>query len=450
MSERLTNEATVDTALDALRSLGVATGEVFLREAQSGSVEIKEGAIESVIARGERGVGIRVLDEQRLGFAYTSDLSADGIRACADTARRMSGVTEPDPDLALAKKAIDDADLDIYQVGVVDRPLAERGAVALTVEEAARAVDPRITQFRKTTYSDSESTTIIATTSGVRASYRESYCGVMSSAVATESGERQVGYHGEAARRFAELDPVRVGQRAAQRAVEKLGSRPLATQKLPVVLDPWMAMDLLRAIGPLFSADNVLKGRSLFAGKEGERVANEKITIIDDARQPRGLRSAPFDGEGVATTTRTLIDRGLLRGYLTSLKTASKLHVDPSGNARRGGYGSPARVGPSNLFVAAGSDDAEGIVRGLDHALAVTSLLNLHTIDPVSGEFSLGATGNYLERGGRVHPAQGITIAGNLTHLLGAVVGVGSDLVFGPGGLGSPTLVISELSIGGA
>src|SRR2546427_7152669 len=129
MSERLTNEATVDTALDALRSLDVATAEVFLREAQSGSVEIKEGAIESAMARGERGVGIRVLDEQRLGFAYTSDLSPDGIRTCADTARRMSGVTEPDPDLALAKRAIDDADLDIYQAGVVDRPLAERGEI---------------------------------------------------------------------------------------------------------------------------------------------------------------------------------------------------------------------------------------------------------------------------------------------------------------------------------
>ena len=449
MSERLTNEAIVDTALAALRSLGAATGEIFLREAQSGSVEIKEGAIESVIARGERGVGIRVLDEQRLGFAYTSDLSPSGIGACADTARRMSGVTEADPDLALAKTAIDDADLDIYQAGVVDRPLAERGAVALTVEEAARATDPRITQFRKTTYSDSESTTILATTTGVRGSYRESYCGVMTSAVATQNGERQIGYHGEAARRFAELDPVRVGQRAGQRAVEKLGSRPLSTQKLPVVLDPWMAMDLLRAIGPLFSADNVLKGRSLFAGKVGQRVANEKITIVDDARKPRGLRSAPFDGEGVATTTRTLIDRGVLRGYLTSLKTASKLHVDPSGNARRGGYGSPARVGPSNLFVAAGSDDADGIVRGLDHTLAVTSLLNLHTIDPVSGEFSLGASGTYMERGSPVHPVQGITIAGNLTHLLSSVSGVGTDLTFGSGGIGSTTLVIAELSVGG-
>jgi PmbA protein len=449
VSERLTNEATVDAALDALKATG-ATGEVFLREAHSGSVEIKDGVIDNVIARGERGIGIRVLDEQRLGFAYTSDLSAGGIRACVDVARRMSGITEPDAALMLATKPIDDADLDIYQAGVVDRPLAERSAIALAVEVAARQTDARVKQFRKTTYSDSESTTILATTTGVRASYRESYCGAMTSAVAVENDERQIGYEGEGARRFGEIDPARIGRRAAERAVEKLGSKPLATQKLPVVLDPWMAMDLLRAIGPLFSADNVLKGRSLFANKIGQRVANEKVTIVDDARRPRGLRSAPFDGEGVATTTRTLIESGVLRGYLTSIKTAKKLGAEPTGNARRGGYGSPARIGPSNLFVAAGTDDATAIVGGLDRALAITSLLNLHTIDPVSGEFSLGATGNYLERGNRVHPAQGITIAGNLTNLLNSVVGVGTDLVFGPSGLGSPTLVISELSIGGA
>src|SRR5256712_1632406 len=449
MSERLTNDATVDAALDALKATG-ATGEVFLREAQSGSVEIKEGAMEAVIARGERGIGIRALDDQRLGFAYTSDLSANGIRACVDIARRMSALTERDEDLALATRPIDDADLDIYQAGIVDRPLSERGAIALAVEEAARATDPRVKQFRKTTYSDSESTTMIATTTGVRASFRESYCGVMTSAVASENGDRQIGYHGEAARRFGELEPARVGQRAAQRAVEKLGAKPLATQKVPVVLDPWMAMELLRAIGPLFSSDNVLKGRSLFANKIGQRVANEKITIVDDARRPRGLRSAPFDGEGVATTTRTLIEGGVLRGYLTSLKTARKLGSAPTGNARRGGYGSPAPTGPPNLFIPAGTDNPEPICARLSPPPGLTLFPNLHTVDPVSGEFSLGATGNYLERGNRLHPAQGITIAGNLTHLLSSVVGVGADLVFGPGGLGSPTLVISELSVGGA
>ena len=449
MSERLTNEAVVDTALDSLKRAG-ATGDVFLREAQSGVVEIRDGAVDSAVARGERGIGVRVLDDQRLGFAHTSDLSAEGIGACVDTARRMSGVTERDEDLTLATEPIDDADLDIYQAGIVDRPLAERATIALAVEEAARATDPRIKQFRKTTYSDAESTTMIATTTGVRASYRESYCGAMTSAVAVENGERQIGYHGDAARRFGELDPRRVGRRAAERATEKLGAKPLATQKVAVVLDPWMAMELLRAIGPLFSADNVLKGRSLFANRIGQRVANAKVTIIEDPRRPQGLRSAPFDGEGVATSTRTLVDQGILRGYLTSLKTARKLGIEPTGNARRGGYGSPARIAPSNLYVAAGTDDATAVVGQLDRALAVTSLLNLHTVDPVSGEFSLGATGNYLERGTRVHPAQGITIAGNLTHLLNAVVCVGTDLVFGPSGIGSPTLVISELSIGGA
>jgi PmbA protein len=450
VSERLSNEATVELGLDALRTLGVSTGEVFLREAQSGSVEIKDGAVENVIARGERGIGIRVLDEQRLGFAFTSDLSAAGVRACADTAGRMSAVTEPDADLVLADKPIDDADLDIYQAGIVDRPLTERSQIALRVEEAARSVDPRIDGFRKTSYNDSESTTMLASTTGVRASYRESYCGTMTQAIATQNGERQIGYHGEAARRFAELEPARVGQRAARRAIEKLGATVLPTGKLAVVLDPWMAMDLLRAIGPLFSADNVLKGRSLFAGKVGQRIASGKVTIVDDARRPRGLRSAPFDGEGVTTTRRTLVEDGVLRGYLNSLKTARKLRVEPTGNARRGGYGSPSRIGPSNLYIAAGGDDAALLARGLDRALAITSLLNLHTIDPVSGEFSLGATGTYLERGGPVHPVQGITIAGNLTRLLNAIAGVGADLVFGPGGIGSPTLVISELSIGGA
>jgi PmbA protein len=292
-------------------------------------------------------------------------------------------------------------------------------------------------------------TTVIATTRGVRSSYRESFCGAMTSAVATQDGERQIGYHGEGARRMAELDPESIGARAAQRALEKLGARPFPTQKLPVVLDPWMAMSLLGAISPLFSADNVFKGRSLFAGKVGERVANERVTLVDDARRRGGLRSAPFDGEGVATTTRILVERGVLRGYLVNLKTSRKLGSAPTGNARRGSYASPSRIGPSNFYIEAGADDPGALVRGLDRALAVTSLLNLHTIDPVSGEFSLGATGTYLEKGAPACAVQGITIAGNLTHLLSSITGVGTDLTFGASGIGSPTLVIAELSVGG-
>ncbi|HUQ41044.1 MAG TPA: TldD/PmbA family protein [Candidatus Limnocylindrales bacterium] len=449
MTERLSNDDVVDRALGALRSAGVATGEVFLRDALSGSVETKDGEIESVIARGERGLGVRVLDGERIGFAHSSDLAASGIDACVDQARRMATITEPDPDLAIASAPVAEFDLAIYERGLEERPLAERGAIALAVESAARAADKHVTHFRKTSYSDAEVTTVIATTGGLRASYRESFCGAMTSPVATLGTERQIGYHGEGARRLSDLDPGRIGARAARRAVEKLGAKPFSTQKLPVVLDPWMAMSLLGAISPLFSADNVLKGRSLFAGKVGQQVANDRITIVDDARRRGGLRSSPFDGEGVPTTSRTLVDKGVLRGYLLNQKTAKKMDTKSTGNARRGSYASPSRIGPSNFYIEAGPHDPRALVIALDRALSITSLLNLHTIDPVSGEFSLGATGTYVEKGTALYPVQGITIAGNLTHLLSAVTGVGSDLTFGPSGIGSPTLVISELSVGG-
>ena len=448
MSSHLANDEIVDRALDALRS-SRATGEVFLRDAVSGSVETKDGAIDTVISRGERGLGVRVLDSERIGFAHSSDLTASGIAACVEQARRMARITELDPDLAIASELIRDTDLGIAHPEMEDRSLAARGAIALDVERSARETDARITHFRKTTYSDAALTTIIATTSGVRAGYTETFCSAMTSPVATQGTERQIGYHGEGARRIEDLDPRRIGARAARRAVEKLGARPFPTQKLPVVLDPWMSMALLGAISPLFSADNVLKGRSLFAGKVGQRVANELVTIVDDGRRTGGLRSAPFDGEGIATTTRTLVDRGVLRGYLTNMKTARKLGGTSTGNARRGSYASPSRIGPSNFYVDRGVSDPAALARELDRALAITSLLNLHTIDPVSGEFSLGATGTYLEKGAPVQAVNGVTIAGNLTDLLASVSGVGTDLTFGPSGIGSPTLVVSELSIGG-
>ncbi len=449
MSEHLALDEVVDAALDALRRRRIDAGEVYLRDSQSGSVEVKDGAFDTVIAHGERGIAVRVIERRRAGLAYTCDLSADGVEDCVAAAIAMAAVNEPEDDLRLASEPVDAPDLGIHEAGLGARPLAERGAVALGVEEAARAFDSRISGFRKTTYSDADVTTTIATTHGVRASYRETFFSAGTAAVAAQDGERQIGSHGVGGRRFADVSARAVGRRAAELAVGKLGARDLKTQRLPVVLDPWMGMALLGAIAPLFSADNVLKGKSLFAGKIGQRVASAAVTIVDDGRRPGAVRSAPFDGEGAPTTTRTLVEEGVLRAYLTDRKTSRKLGVPTGGNARRGSYAAPARIGPSNFFARPGGADAAALLRGLDRALAITSLLNLHTIDPISGEFSLGATGDYLEKGERLYPVQGVTIAGNLTELLSSITGVGDDLVFGPGGIGSPTLVIAELSIGG-
>lgn len=449
MSGRLENDDAVDLALDALRRSGVRTGEVYVRDSTAGSIDVKDGEIETVTTRGDRGIGVRIVEGARPGFAYTSDLTSAGIAECAEAARAMARVTEPDADLRVATEAPGNADLAIHDGGLGVRTLAERADVAQRVERAARAYDARITNFRKTSYSDGEATTIVATTAGVREAHRETWYGASTSAVATQDGERQIGGHGEAARRWSGVDPDAIGRRAADLAVRKLGARALETQKMAVLLDPWMGQQLLGAIAPLLSAENVLKGKSLFAGKTGQQVASEGVTIVDDPRLPGGMRSAPFDGEGVATRRRVLVDRGTLTGYLHSLKTASKTGARPTGNARRATYTDAARIGSANLHIGAGTADPRELARRPDRALAVTSLLNLHTIDPISGEFSLGAAGEVLERGERAYPVQGITIAGNLTRLLASVVGVGNDLTFGPGGVGSPTLLIAELSIGG-
>ena len=450
MSEKLRNDAVVDRAIASIKGLRVDGGEVFLRDGQSTSVEVRDGLVENAITRGERGIGVRVLRGGHVGFAYTSDLSPAGIEECVTSSRDIASVTQPDPDVSIATKKIESPDLGLYESGIDDRTVAERTGVAVAVERAAKSADPRISGFRKTTYSDGSLTTIVATTADVRGSYRETYFSVGTSAVASEGEDRQIGYHGAAKRQFALVDPDDVGRVAAERAVGKLGARPFKTQTLPIILDPFMGMSLLGALIPLFSADAVIKGKSLFAGRSGTAVASSEVTIVDDARTPGALRTAPFDGEGVETTTRTLVDKGVLVGYLSSLKTSKKLGQAPTGNARRGSYAAPSRIGAANFYLRPGATGPLELVAGLGRSLRITSLLNLHTIDPISGEFSLGATGDYLEKGELMYPVQGITIAGNLTSLLSSITGVADDLVFGSSGIGSPTFVISELSIGGA
>ena len=184
MSEKLTNEAVVDRAIASINGLRVDGGEVFLRDGQSTSIEVRDGAIENAITRGERGIGVRVLRGGHVGFAYSSDLSADGIEECVSSARDIAAVTEPDLDVSIATTKIESPDLGLYEAGIDDRSVADRTDVALAVERAAKSVDPRITGFRKTTYSDGTMTTILATTAGVRGSYRETYFSVGTSAVA--------------------------------------------------------------------------------------------------------------------------------------------------------------------------------------------------------------------------------------------------------------------------
>ena len=427
-----------------------ARAEAFLRDSHGTSVEVQDGVVQSTEAEAERGVGVRVLDGGRVGFAYTSDLSAAGVDECVDLALANARVTSPDEAIAFsAGPTPSDGGLGILDPTYERHDVKEKIAIALEIEAAAKRADPRITSFYKTSYGDGEGETIVATTEGAFGRYRSSSFGAGTSCIAVEGEDKQSGGFGDGGRTFDTIEPEKIGAEAARRAIEKLNARPFKTQRIDVVLEPYQAMGLLGAISALFSAENVLKGKSLLAGKVGDRVASDAITLRDEGRRIGGKATVPFDGEGTPTRDLALIERGILRGYLHSIKTANKMSAPPTGNARRGSYAGTPHAGISNFFVRPGTLPAADLSRSAERALAVTSLLNLHTIDPISGEFSLGATGNYLERGVRQYPVKDITIAGDLIQLLLQIAAVGDDLRFGTGGIGSPTLLVRDVSVGG-
>ena len=450
MTERLENEAVVERALDEVKRRDGVTAEAYLRDSHGTSIEVIDGRVESVEVETERGVGVRVLDEQRVGFAYTSDLSPAGIAECVDLAIANSRVTSPDESISFSSTPIpSDGELRIFDPGYESHDVAEKTELCLAIEAAAKRVDRRITSFYKTSYGDGAGETVFGTTTGAYGTYRSTTFGAGTACVATEGDDKQIGGFGDGGRTFATIDTARIGEEAARRALEKLNARPFKTQKIDVVLEPYRAMELVAAIASLFSAENVLKGKSLLAGKIGERVASDLVTLRDEGRRVGGRATSPFDGEGTPTQDVVLLRGGVLQGYLQSIKTAHRLGATPTGNARRGSYAGTPHAGISNFYVEAGRSPAAELVRGADRALALTSLLNLHTIDPISGEFSLGATATYLERGVAQYPVKGITVAGNLISLLTAIDAVGDDLRFGNGGLGSPTLLVRDVSVGG-
>lgn len=452
MTERLDNDAVLERALDEVKRRDSIAAEAYLRDSQGTSIEVIDGKVESAEVETERGIGIRVLEAGRVGFAYTSDLSPSGITECVDLAVANARVTSPDESIAFAASPLPlngEAELRIFDPSYETHDVVEKTELCLEIEAAAKRTDPRITSFYKTSYGDGVGATVFATTTGAYGTYRSTSFGGGTACVATEGDDKQIGGFGDGGRTFGSIDAARIGEEAARRAVEKLRARPFKTQRIDIVLEPYRAMELVGAISSLFSAENVLKGKSLLAGKIDQRVASDLVTLRDEGRQIGGRATSPFDGEGTPTQDLYLLRGGVLRGYLQSIKTANRLRAAPTGNARRGSYAGTPHAGISNFYIVAGATAAKDLVRGADRALALTSLLNLHTIDPISGEFSLGATATYLERGELQYPVKGITIAGNLIALLTAIAAVGDDLRFGSSGVGSPTLLVRDISVGG-
>jgi PmbA protein len=320
---------------------------------------------------------------------------------------------------------------------------------ALEVERAARGFDRRVTKVRKAVASFGSGETLIVNSHGLRVEYEETACSTHVMSLAEDGGDSQVGWDFESGRYLADLDFAAVGRRSAVRAVRLLGARRFdSIRHAPVVFENSVTAEFLGILGGMLSAEAVLKGRSPMAGRVGARIASSEIRIVDDGTRERVSGGQPVDDEGVAVGRHCLVEGGVLRGYMHNTYTAARSGTVSTGNAVRGGYASVPSVGPIVLVLEAegGTVEAGRLVEGLDQGLHVVEVMGLHTVNAITGEFSVGVSGLWIERGRVVYPIREAVLSGTVMKLFEQVEALGDDLKFGAG-IGAPSMLCGAMDI---
>ena len=432
--------------------------EAFVSDTESIQVTVSARAVEQMSAVKEAGVGIRVVRDGKMAFGSTNDLSKKAVAEMVDglvkkvvyhTADEFNGIPAV-ADGGVAAGGAGFEDLGSYDPRVAEVPVQEKIQTALRMEAAGLDYSPKISGSMMTVYQDGTSYIYIANTNGISGWFRQSACGGGAEFSAAEGEARESGSFTKGVVRWADFDPAEVGKKAAETAVSMLGAKPIASAEMPMVVSPEIATQFWAFIAGMLSADDVQKGRSLFAGKLGAEVAAKAFTLIDDGRYKGGTGTAPIDGEGVATQTTPLIVDGVLKTYLHDCYTARKGKAKSTGNHTRGGYGSAGGVGTTNLYMKPGDAAPDAIFGAIDRGFYLTVVLGLFAaIDSASGDFSIPAAGFLIEKGKKTVAVRGVTVGGNLFELLKAVDKVGSDLTWFQS-LGSPTFSVTSVKIGGS
>jgi PmbA protein len=430
---------------------GADAGECNISEGDQFSVNVRMGEIESLTEAGSRGAGLRVLIGKRTGSAYTSDLTDAGLDQMIESALAVATITTDDPHAGLP----DARDLGIneaassglYSTSIEELPADLKIEMAKTAEAAALRADPRIGNSEGSSFDTHLGVTVFANSLGFAGSYRTSNCSLSVVPVAKQGDSMERDFWFSIARSFDRLEkPEDVGKRAAERALRRLGSRKVPTQKAAIIFEPRAARSLLDNIFDAVSGDSVYRKESFLAGRLGEKIASSSVTIVDDGTIPGLFGTSPFDDEGVPSRRTVVIENGVLQNYLLNTYTARKLGMRTTGNASRGLTGN-AGVGHGNFYLEKGDTSPEELIRSVPAGLYVTELIGFG-VNIVTGDYSRGAAGIWIENGEFTHPVSEVTIAGTLQDMLLGIEGIGADLEF-RGSIASPTLLIREMTVSG-
>ncbi len=451
MAEEQLKQIANDLVGRAMRA-GASAVDAVVSEADEFSATVRMRRIESLKEAASKALGLRIFLGNRSASSYSGDFSPRALDRLAERTLSMARATSEDPASGLPEASqlgCYEGDLQLYSPDVAELSTSERLDLARRAEEAALAYDPRIQNSEGASFEATTSAKAYANSLGFVESYRSSYCGLSVAPVAVDGqgGGMQRDYWYSVARRAAALDlPEAVGRKAAERALRKLGARKAPTCRVPVIFDAETARTLAGHVFEAVRGDAVYRSASFLAGKLNQPVAGTNVTIVDDGLRPGGFGSRPFDDEGIPASSTPVIEKGVLSNYLLNTYTARKLNLKTTGNAARGVAGPPA-VGPKNFYLAAGPYPLEEMVRAVKQGLYVTELIGFG-VNVVTGDYSRGAAGMWIENGEMAYPVEEVTIAGNLPEMLSHIAMIGSELEF-RGAIAAPPVLVEGLTVAG-
>jgi len=430
--------------------------EAYAARSQGTEVKVFGGEVESLAAENLEGVGVRIVVDGRQGFAWAGSLEPDVVAETLAEARDNAGFGSPDEYLGLpgpdeaADPGGDRPALDLWRDALLATPADDKVTLALDLERAVMAADPRIRGVRTVAYGDGASEMALANSLGVEATARRTVCSVSALTLAGEGVDTRTGYGFSVGREPSELDLDEAAGMAAERAVRLLGATQPKSRKLAVVFDPLVASSILGVISGALNGESVLKGRSMFASRLGEMVAGSHISIVDDPTNPEAFGAAGYDSEGVPTRPVRLIENGKLARFLHNVHTGRRSGTGSTGSAVRAGYTSTPGVGARALHFEPGTAPPEELLRRADGGLFVQSITGLHSgASPVTGDFSVGADGLLIRDGALAEPVREVTVASTFQRML-LDLEVGNDLQWLAGGAAAITLLVPEMAMSGA
>jgi PmbA protein len=422
--------------------------EIYFMRRTSTKIDSKDQKVETLTRSEDVGISIRLIKDKRLGFSYTTSLDQDAVERAVDAAADVARFMPEDEyaDLfsytSAVYPAVDNLDLKGLQA-----PVEQKIVLAQELEAICRKSDRRVTGVRSASIGENAYETQLIDSSGEQLSHQSTLFTASITCKAEEGGDSQMGGEFGFGNYLDNLDVANVGKLAAGWATELLGAGQAPTMKCPAVIRNSVVADLIDFLSPSFSAEQIDKGRSMLAGKAGERIFSEHITLIDDGLMPGGYATSPFDGEGVPSTRTTLIDGGFFSGALYDYYYARKHGKASTGSATRS-IKTPPSISTSNVYIEKGRHTPAKLMDGISRGILITDLMGVHTANPVTGDFSLGASGILIENGKLTRPVKGFAVAGNILELFRRTTDVGNDLRFF-GGVGAPSIRVNEISVGG-